>query len=228
MTTVNKRKPLNDAGVPVCGAKRQNKDAICMSQFVMENGRCRIHGGSVPRGVTHPSYIHGKASKMAYLPDSLIKRAESLTGDALDNIEESISIQKALESDLLERLKTGESGTAWLTLRDTVTALEHAHSVSADIAPIIAQLQQLARSGVGYDVIRHEIQSIHESQRKLTETLTKSRKEVQETYTQTQWNEMLTIILLSLKKHITDHALLGQITREWSALQDRDGLQLKA
>ena len=67
-------------------------------------------------------------------------------------------------------------------------------------------------------------------QRKLTETLTKSRKEVQETYTQTQWNEMLQIILLSLKKHITDHALLGQITREWAALQDagRDKLQIKA
>jgi hypothetical protein len=230
MTTINKRKLLNEAGIPVCGAKRQNKDDICMSQFVMENGRCRIHGGSVPRGVTHPSYIHGKSSKVAYLPDRLIKRAESLTGDVLDNIEESISIQKALESDLLERLKTGESGTAWLRLRDTVNALKHAYSANVDLTPILAQLQRLAKSGVGYDAVRHEIQSIHETQRKLTETLTKSRKEVQETYTQTQWNEMLQIILLSLKKHIADHALLGQITREWSALQDagRDKLQMKA
>ena len=165
---------------------------------------------------------------MAYLPDRLIKRAESLTGDAIDNIEESISIQKALESDLLERLKTGESGTAWLAIREGLQTLLNAYSSNLDITPILAQLQQLARSGVGYDAVRHEIQNIHETQRKLTETLTKSRKEVQETYTQTQWNEMLSIILLSLKKHITDHALLGQITREWSALQDRDGLQLKA
>ncbi len=94
---------------------------------------------------------------------------------------------------------------------------------------MIRDLQQIASEGVGYDAVRHEIQSIHETQRKLTETLTKSRKEVQETYTQTQWNEMLHIILLSLKKHITDHALLGQITREWSALQDagRNKLQIK-
>ena len=46
---------------------------------------------------------------------------------------------------------------------------------------------ELTRSGLGYEAVRHEIQSIHESQRKLTETLTKSRKEVQETYTQSQW-----------------------------------------
>jgi len=39
---------------------------------------------------------------------------------------------------------------------------------------------------------------------------------------------MLTIILLSLRKHITDHALLGQITREWSTMQDRGKLALKA
>ncbi len=190
----------------------------------MPNGRCRIHGGATPVGIAHPNSTDGRTSKLAYLPDRLIKRAESLTGDSLDNIEQSISIQKALESDLLERLKSGESGAAWLKVRELAQTLENANNANVVLDDLIAQLKALAQQGVGYDAIRHEIQGIHETQRKLTETLTKSRKEVQETYTQSQWNEMLTIILLSLKKHVTDQSLLGQITREWSALQDRDGL----
>lgn len=189
-----------------------------------------MHGGATPQGIAHPNYIHGKTSKLAYLPDRLIKRADALTGDVLDNIEESISIQKALESDLLERLKTGESGKAWVDAKQLVSTITAVSAAGDDTSTLLNELQQLMDAGASYDAVRAEIQSIHESQRKLTETLTKSRKEVQETYTQTQWNEMLQIVLLSLKKHITDHALLGQITREWAGLQDagRDKLQLKA
>ena len=52
---------VNSLGKPVCGASR--KRGPCQSTARMENGRCRLCGGSALSGPSHPAYKHGRYSR---------------------------------------------------------------------------------------------------------------------------------------------------------------------
>jgi predicted nucleic acid-binding Zn-ribbon protein len=156
----------------------------------MPNGRCHKHGGATPIIKTQIM----RSSKSEYLPKALYARFETLNGSVLDNLEESIRLQQTMETSIVERL-------------DHLRAqLEQAREVVYDAARSFAIQTQL----------RHELQDIQESQRKLSETLTKCRKEMQETYTKEQWNVLLLAALTSLKKHV-EAAALAAVAQDFQA-----------
>lgn len=134
------------------------------------------------------------------MPNKLARRAESLSGNALDKLQESIDIQATLETQLLERIGSGESSHAWtklaMAVAEYIAADEKDNYLETEIARANAfdKIAFCVQKGLDAAHLRRDIQSIHESQRKLTETLTKCRKEVQETYTREMWNEMLSIL----------------------------------
>ncbi len=154
----------------------------------MANGRCKFHGGVSTKGMSSPKKKH------QYLPAELIGRFEHLNGDALDNLEESIGIQRALETRLLEQLATGESAEAWKLLTELVPSYESTSDPHVKDG-IFNRMKHIIHGGLKAYGVRRDIQNIHDSQRKLTETLTKCRKEVQETYSQEQYNQMLNELL---------------------------------
>lgn len=179
-----------------------------------------------------------RTQKSEYLPQAVYARFDSLNGSVLDNLEESIRMQQALETSIIERLDTGESALAWDKLAeylasvsliddgvDTATAEDEVDSLRRRVSQLEAVIDASRRlvlegskSFAVQSQIRKELQAAHEAQRKLTETLTKCRKEMQETYTEEQWNMLLLAVLTSLKKHVDTHALT-KVVKDFDSFQ---------
>jgi hypothetical protein len=204
----------------LCGAKRRKSTETCKG-LAMANGRCRLHGGKANKGVTHPGFQTGKHSKYLYLPPVLTARVEELTGDALQNLEESIKIQRSIETQLLEKLGTGESPDAWNALGKIIDADDEEMPPAAKLAAI----RSVVDGALGELSLQQRIQSIHDTQRKLTETLSKVRKEAQETFTLEQWNAMLHTVMLAARKAITDPKTLTAFVTELDAHRAPDQQQ---
>ncbi|MEZ5427292.1 MAG: hypothetical protein R2747_13565 [Pyrinomonadaceae bacterium] len=183
----------------------------------MPNGKCNKHGGKTPKGFASPNFKHGKNSKYAYLPSNFSAQLENLLGDFIDNLEQSIEIQKLLETRLLEKLSTEESTEAWIKLKKAVSDYNDAThdpdpaNRAAGQSKAFGMIKFIVDEGLNQSFLFRDIQSVHESQRKLSETLSKVRKEAQEIYTQEQWNEMLTVFAQILKTNITDSQTLKNI-----------------
>lgn len=168
------------------------------------NGRCYWHGGATPYGVT--SLMTNPAQKrFEYLPPELKARFEHLNGDAIEGLEESVRIQQTLESRLLEQLSTGESAQAWQLLNELVPQYEYADPQTKD--GIVNRMKQIIQGGLKAYGVRKEIQNIHETERKLVETLSKVRKETQEIFTLEQRNEFVGAMLRILKEEIDTESM---------------------
>lgn len=182
-----------------------------------------------------------KQHKSEYLPDVVYARFDSLNGSVLDNLEESIKMQQALETSIIERLDSGESALAWDKLAeylasvsliddgfsDQATAEDEADSLRRRVVQLEAAIDAARRlvlegskSFAVQSQIRKELQAAHEAQRKLTETLTKCRKEMQETYTEEQWNVLLLAVLTSLKRHVDNHQLTA-VVKDFDSFQTK-------
>lgn len=211
-----------------CNARRVRKRGYCPSQITMANGRCRIHGGSTPKLLTAVN----KNRKSEYLPQGVYARFENLNGSVLDNLAESIRIQQALETSIIERLNTGESALTWSKLKDILAAtsliddgVTEENQEEDELIQLRRRVEQLenaidasrrivlegSRAFAVQQQLRKELAGAHESQRKLTETLTKCRKEMQEIYTEEQWNTLLLAVLTSLKKHVATQQLAAVV-----------------
>lgn len=233
----DEREPLPPMppGDGVCNARRVRKRGYCPSRFVMANGRCAVHGGKTPKIMS----VVAKSHKSEYLPPQVYARFESLNGTVLDNIEESIKIQQAMETSIIERLNSGESAIAWDKLGDMLASVSLIDDGEPDgpraedeivfLSRRVSQLEAViessrrlvlegSRSFAIQSQIRKELQMAHESQRKLTETLTKCRKEMQETYTEEQWNMLLLAVLTSLKRNV-DTAALTNVVKDFDSFQ---------
>jgi hypothetical protein len=223
---------------PECGAKLRRKDALCRSTILFQNGRCKIHGGLTPSGPAAHQFIDGKQSKYMYLPPTLTARVEQLAGDVIQNLEQSVDIQKALESRLMEEFQEGGGVEKWRDLkaeairyRDAVDLAEKMEQEPPDAQEWLNQIIEAIADGsqiaLAEESLRIKLQSLHETQRKLTETITKCRKEQQETYTQEQWNVMMNLVYLSLQK-ILDADKLRQFTTNLDAYRQQGSGQPRA
>lgn len=159
----------------------------------MPNGRCAIHGGKSPRGIERIGMNSPKTKKSSYLPQELLSRYENINGDALDNLEESIKIQQALETRLLEQMQTGESADAWRILGELASVYKHADDGQKE--GLFNRMDAVINGGIKSYGVRKEIQNIHQSQGNLTQILTRCRKEIAESFTLEQWNSMMSTLL---------------------------------
>lgn len=208
-------KPFNGR----CNARARQRRGYCKAGSTSPNGRCHYHGGPTPRGIASANYMTGKTSKYHYLPLEDRSRLDSLTGDVLDRLEESIDVQTAYELRLVSRIDSGESAQCWALLKDEMKDWREEDVESDDrLSLALSALEQIetiitkgAHSYAVQQANTKELQSIHESQRKLTETLTKCRKEVQETYTREEWNMFLASVLLVLKANVEGHLLAKMV-----------------
>jgi len=203
--------------------KRKNTSGVfrpCNKFPVKGKEVCERCGGKPPGGMASPHFKDGKYSKYQYLPPNFSSRLESVISDHIENIEHSIEIQKMLETTYLEKLGTNESTEAWSKLRQVVKDYDEASHNSDPAksnqgkAEAFAMIRFIVNEGLSQSFLYRDIQSIQESQRKLSETLSKVRKEAQEIYTHEQWNEMLSTLVGVLKNNIQDQKILQAIQEE--------------
>jgi hypothetical protein len=215
--TLNKTE-LSMNGKPPCGAKTR-AGGKCKGIGIPPSGRCKLHGGKSLSGPASPTFKTGLHSKSAYLPPVLTARMEELTYDAIGNLEESVKTHVVLESRINEEFGEGCSLERWRELKDELTRFENKEANGDNPSPreCLEAVQTLVSQGL-HDAASEErlaerLRVNHEAQRKLSESVSKIRKEMQETYTQEQWNVMLNILLNILRQEIDARTVGNIITR---------------
>lgn len=126
-----------------CGAQLRGKPGQCCRQFaVTGRERCRIHGGSSPRGQSHPSTRHALYSRE--LPANLRRDYERfLTDPELLSARREIALVRTRMVALASRLGTSESGQTWRELAEHVTSARTALGAD-DAAKTSAAVERLA------------------------------------------------------------------------------------
>lgn len=173
-------------------------------------GRCKIHKVPPVKGTL--AYELTMSTRANYLPPDLKPRFEMLTGDAIDGLEETVRIQQAMETQLWSQMETGESHESWKLLGELCNEYEYGNDNTRP--QTFQRIKQVAKGGLKAYGVKKEILDLHERTRKQTETLSKVRKEVQETWTLEQDRERMAIILRVLKLHCTNKQLRA-IAMDW-------------
>jgi hypothetical protein len=175
---------------------------------VNSNGRCRLHGGLTPTGPALPQFKNGLHSKYAYLPDSLTARIDPLGLNVIENLEGAVQIQAALETRLHEEFNEGCSLERWREVNDIITLFEKQEAEENNPSPreCLESVSALIKQGLNEsrheELLAERLRLSHDSQRKLSESVSKIRKEMQETYTQEQWNVMNNILLNIIREEL--------------------------
>lgn len=189
-----------------CNARMKRRRGYCPRPG-MGNGRCHLHGGKTPRHIS--KMIKHRSD---FLPPEMAARFEVLNSDMIENLGESLKIQQSMETELIERLRTGESAGAWDELGRLAMSFMAQSSDEAKLAIAEEAFKVVQKGGTSYFAqkeIRGEIARTHEAQRKMTETLVKCRKEVQETYTEEEHQAFLRTVLTALKRVATPEVLMA-------------------
>ncbi len=134
-----------------CGSRKRRKrgtpkDApfdYCESDKVMENGRCRLHGGKALRGLAHPSTTHGMSSKYKIIPAALQKHLMSSSLVDVASSREEIALVDARTSQLLEGIDERDPKRVAGSITRLHARLSVALKVSKETAPTVEQLRSM-------------------------------------------------------------------------------------
>jgi hypothetical protein len=180
---------FNEGHEPVCYSRLPGRKHLrCMSPVRCANGRCKKHGGKVPKGPQHHSFRTGEWSK--WMPKTsaqdLLNAVQdpeylSLRDDMAMNAVEVLNLTKQFEQGTdqktwaqidkiateLEILLFSEGVTAFLT------AMGGEGSDLTKMGGLMEQLVRLIKQGRDEQRIFREIGEATERRRKLVETETK-------------------------------------------------------
>ena len=117
---------------------------------------------------------------------------------------------RALETTVWEKFDTGESPDAWKALQKTLKDYE-ANKITAESC--IYRFEEVVSGAVEQESLVNQILSLHESQRKQTETLVRSRKVAQQIMSEQQWNQLLNILIRVLRNNIYSRKQLDAIQK---------------
>lgn len=205
----------------LCGAKTR-QGGVC-KQAALANGRCHYHGGKSPGGIASPHYKDGRYSKV--LPQRM-REAYTLALDDPQLLEqrEQIAILDARLLDLLGRVDTGESGALWQKLMQARMDLLAAKQGGDTVGQIVALNAILDLIGQGHADYRAwgELQAVLEQRKRLIESERKRLVEMQQMVTSQQAMGLITAIIESVKRNVTDRAALAAIQTDFIRLTTRD------
>lgn len=105
-------------GRRVCGA-RTKTGGRCQDVAVFENGRCRRHKGTAPRGIANPLTTTGRYSRD--LPARVLLRYEAALADPeLLSVRDDIALLQGAITDVMAELKEAEARPDLDTILGTV------------------------------------------------------------------------------------------------------------
>lgn len=123
----------NGARREICGAKRRTDGKPCRAA-AMANGRCRNHGGALPKpGPTHHNYKHGKYSEV--MPNLRLKQRyeRAMNDDEWASMRNEIALIDMRLNELLEAIDIGGApAEAWREALLAFTRMDEA-LISGDI-----------------------------------------------------------------------------------------------
>lgn len=152
----------------------------------MSNGGCRVHGGKVPApGPTHPSFKHGRYSKVLAGTSLSEMYEQARTDPTLLSLEEEIAVLVARQQQTIGRMsKGGESRGAWKALSSklshlTATIERHRtvldderkmHAAEQRIDSLVQEMRQLLTVGLDEFRLWDEYDNNSKAIRRLVDT----------------------------------------------------------
>lgn len=186
----------------------------------MANGRCRMHGGRNPFGVSHPNFRHGKYSKD--LVGSLQSRYhEEVTDPKLIELKDEIALSRAYIKDVL---RSGESGWRWSDVESAFWALDGAlrGSDPGELRIAMDRMHKIVRQGKQDWSHRLEIMRRFEALRRLVDSEHKHRIDNRLAINHEQMAATLAAYVDIVRRHVDVGQLraineeLGELVREVS------------
>lgn len=198
-----------------CGAKTRS-GAPCKSR-AMPNGRCRMHGGSVPNGIALPQFTTGRYSR--YLPERLLERYHEAAEDPrLLELQHDIALIDSRLAELLGRIDTGESGRRWRVVQELAHAYRQALRDGSGDEEALNELLGAIMAGVRDEAAWADIHGAVEQRRKLVESERKRLVETQQTITVEKAMLIIGGLTDIIRRHVTDPAQRAAIAAELSQL----------
>lgn len=201
-----------------CGAKKRNGEP-CPAYPVKGSTRCRMHGGTTPRGLALPQTTNGRYSRS--LPARMAGRyAEAVRDTELLTLREDIALLDARLQDVLSRVDTGESGAAWSKVQDAYLDLRKARA-SADAGKMAEALTALGlaiEAGTADYAAWEDVRSLLDQRRRLVESERKRLVEMQQTLTVEKAMLLVGAIAGIVRSHVSDTAILQAISSDLDRL----------
>ena len=206
-----------------CTAKAKSTGERCRRIAVNGYTVCQVHGAGSPnkgRPGGRP-IVHGRYSKR--LPERLAGKYEEAARDPeLLALRDEIALIDARIGELLERIDTGESETAWFKLSRKYADMMEAKSKD-DVIGFGASLREIGdiiKAGDHDYYIWHEIEAALEQRRKLTESERKRLVDMQQMITSERAVLLIARIADIIRTHVQDQRTRAIISTELRTLVD--------
>ena len=200
-----------------CGAKTRSGEP-CKTP-AMPNGRCRMHGGKIPRGAASPHFVTGRYSKD--LPTRLAARYEEARNDPdLLNLNAEIQLTYALLGEALKGMDHGESGRLWSELKATWDEFQDANRAQDKEGSRLAlvAMGDLIKRGVADAAARSEVLGIIERRRKLVESEGKRRTAMPQMITAERLMVLVSAVVDVVMRHVDEPRVRAEISADIGAL----------
>ncbi len=184
---------------------------------------CKYHGGmALPAGPNHPSWIHGRYSKVT--PPYMTEIYEASRKDEkLLSVREEIALHDAMIVEFVSRLqKLGPSSKLWAELKENQKNLNAARAAkdTGTMAKLLQRQDGVIERGSAIGELWDDTMKTCQSKRKLTASESKMERDNRMVLSQ----ERVTFILVSMativRNNVSNPTELRQIAFDFSLLLD--------
>jgi glycine/D-amino acid oxidase-like deaminating enzyme len=198
----------------LCGATTR-RGTSCQNP-AMKNGRCRMHGGTTPRGVELPQFRTGRYSKA--LPDRMVERYEkALADEERHDLADEIALAEMKVDDLLTKMDRGESDELWIQLRDRVRQIRRTQDQDRRTVLLGELFSIISRGGTEAMGWRDVERWVTRKQR-VVETDMRVAQTKQEMVSIEEVMALAGGILDAIRRHVEDQATRKALARDIRAL----------
>lgn len=202
-----------------CKAKSKQSGEQCKNSAIVGRGVCHIHGGKSKAGIASPTFTTGRYSK--YLPQGLLSAYEDSKSDPNPlSVQGDIELLDTLIRSKLINLDTNESAQHWITLIKCIIKARKAYKNSdmGGLEEALDEMEALADKRRLHYATEQEIASQLEQRRKLVETEQKIILGKQQAITADQAMLLISAVLESVKRNVTDDTALTNIQADFIRL----------
>lgn len=206
-----------------CKAKAKSTQKQCRRSAVAGKEVCTVHGGLSLGGIASATFETGRYSK--YIPTRLAARYnESQQDGALLGLRAEVSLVDARLADLLERVDSGESSSAWQAVKRAYDDFDKAVATGDAVKRMNAfnALGTTITQGMADYAAWHEIGEQIEQRRKLVESERKHMEQMGQMITLQQSMLLVGQLTDVLSRHVTDRATLGAIGQDFNRILTRE------
>jgi hypothetical protein len=213
--------------VTLCNATAKRTGKQCGAQAIRGREKCRVHGGTTPRGLFSPHTKTGMRSKA--LPERMTERYQAALKDEqrLFNLLDGAALMEARINDLLTRVDTGESGVLWAKVEKAWQIYKSSVTKGdpGEIAVARTIMDHLIEDGRTDFAAWAEIMNLIKEQAKIATMERKSRIEEKRIITIEEAMTAQLALIESVKANVTDPKALEAIQRDFLRITNQPDRQ---